>query len=138
MSLGDLNRNRSATARSGEEIMPAPVIVAHNDDTIRDLTTHALRAAGHDVVAFDNPMLALDAMEGRSQIRVLVTRVDFGPRQLNGAALARMVRSKQPGIGIVFIGREENRDYTTDLGEFLPLPLDPKALVAVVSRMLVS
>jgi DNA-binding NtrC family response regulator len=118
--------------------MPTPVIVVHDDDATRELAAHALRAAGYEVAAFDSPMQVLDAMNTHTRIRVLITRVDFGSGKLNGAALARMVRHKQPAAKVVFVSRDQNRRYTTELGEFLPVPLDPKALVDVVGRLLVE
>jgi hypothetical protein len=48
-------------------------------------------------------MAALDAIEVGSRLRVLVTRVDFGPGKPNGIALARMVRVKRPGTKVVFV-----------------------------------
>ena len=118
--------------------MPAPIIVVHDDPDTRGLAANALRDAGYEVTAFDNPMAVLDAMDRDAGIRVLVTRVDFGPGKLNGAALARMVRHKQPTAGVVFVARDENRRYTTELGEFLPMPLDPEVLVDVVGRLVVE
>ena len=70
--------------------MPAPVIVVHDDDETRGLATHVLRDAGYEVMAFDSPMAVLDALDSPTRLRVLVTRVDFGPGTLNGASLARM------------------------------------------------
>ena len=49
-----------------------------------------------------------------------------------------MVRHRQPGASIVFVAQERNREHTADLGEFLPVPLDPKALVDVVGRLVVE
>jgi DNA-binding NtrC family response regulator len=118
--------------------MPTSVVVVHNDDKTRELATIALRDAGYEVVAFDSPMRVLDAMDSSVRIRVLVTRVDFGPGKLIGAALARMVKQKQPAPKVVFVARDQNRCYTTELGEFLPVPLDPTALVDVVSRLLIE
>jgi DNA-binding NtrC family response regulator len=115
--------------------MPTPVIVVHDNFDTRELAANALRDAGHEVTAFDNPMAVLDAMDTPTRVHVLVTRVDFGPGQLNGAALARMVRLKQPAARIVFIAREQNRHHTAELGDFLPAPLDPEALVDFVGRL---
>jgi DNA-binding NtrC family response regulator len=111
------------------------IVVVHDDDATRELATNALSDAGHEVTAFDNPMQVLDAMDGPTRIRVLVTRVDFGAGTLHGAALARMVRVRQPATKVVFVAREENRLHTVDLGEFLPMPLDPQALADVVGRL---
>ena len=118
--------------------MPTPILVVHDDPDTRRSATNALRGAGYEVTAFDNPMAVLDAMDRDTGIRVLVTRVDFGLGKLNGAALARMVRQKQPTAEVVFVAREQNHRYTTELGEFLPMPLDPEVLVDVVGRLLVE
>src|ERR1700746_2747144 len=115
--------------------MPTSVIVVHDDFDTRELATHTIRDAGYEVTAFESPMSVLDAMDSPTRVRVLITRVDFGPGKLNGAALARMVRQRQPTIKVVFIAQEENRRYTTELGEFLPMPLDPEALADVVGRL---
>ncbi len=115
--------------------MPAPIIVVHDNSDTRGLATHALRDAGYEVTAYDSPMAVLKVLDNPTRIRVLVTRVDFGAGKLNGAALARMVRYRQPAAKVVFVALDENREYTTELGEFLPMPLDPKALVGVVGRL---
>jgi hypothetical protein len=51
-----------------------------------------LRAAGFDVAGFGDPMIALDAVESDTRIKVLATRINFGEGRLNGVALARMLR----------------------------------------------
>jgi DNA-binding NtrC family response regulator len=114
------------------------VIVVHDDDAIRELATNALRNAGYEVTAFTSPMQVLDAMDAATRSGVVVTRVDFGAGTLNGVALARMVRLRQPATKVVFVALDENRLHTTDQGEFLPMPLNPQALVAVVGRLLVE
>ena len=88
--------------------MPAAVIVVHDEQDVRDLAVAALRAAFLEVVGFEDPMAALAAMEASSRVRVLVTRVVFGPGKPHGVALALMVRVKRPGTKVVFIAREEN------------------------------
>jgi DNA-binding NtrC family response regulator len=114
-------------------------LVVHDDDATRELATNALRDAGYEVTAFTSPMQVLDAMDAATRrIRVLVTRVNFGSGTLNGVALARMVRLRQPTTKVVFAALDENRGYTTELGEFLPMPLDRQALVEVVGRLLVE
>jgi hypothetical protein len=62
--------------------MPIPVVVVHDDYETRGLAADTLRAAGYEVAAFDSPMRVLDAMDSPTRIRVLVTRVDFGPGKL--------------------------------------------------------
>ena len=118
--------------------MPAPVLVAHDERETRELAVTTLRAAFLEVVGFEDPMAALDAMETDSRVRVLVTCVDFGPGKPHGVALARMVRVKRPGTKVVFAARAEHEPHTEGLGVFLPMPLNPDILVATVSRLLAS
>lgn len=116
--------------------MPAPIIVVHNKPDIRELAVSALCAAGLPAVGFDSPLKALAAIEANSRARVLVTRVNFGPGNLNGAALVMMLKYKLAAIKAVFLAREENRIYVDGAGEFLPLPLKPPVLVDTVARLL--
>lgn len=122
--------------------MPAPVIIVDDGQDTRDAALMALRAAGLDVTAFDDPMTALDAIEKDSRARVLVSRTSFGPGKLHGLALARMLRRKQlvqdgeSSLRCVFIGPPEDQRHAADEGEFMPVPLVPQALVSAVRKAL--
>jgi CheY-like chemotaxis protein len=118
--------------------MPAAVLVVHDEQNTRELAVSALRAAFIEAVGFADPMAALDAIQASSHIRVLVTRVMFGPDKLNGIALARMVRVKRPDTRVVFVARNEYAPYAEGLGVFLPRPFNPDIFVATVSRLLVA
>jgi DNA-binding NtrC family response regulator len=115
--------------------MPAPVLVVHNEDETRERALAALRAAGHEVIGFSDPTAALNAIEAASRVRVVVTRVNFGERKLNGVALARMLKIKRLGVSMVFILRPRNLHFAADLGECLPAPFDAEALVEAVARV---
>jgi DNA-binding LytR/AlgR family response regulator len=97
----------------------------------------ALRASFLEATGFDDPIMALDAMEASSRVRVLVTGVEFPPGKPNGVALALMVRTKRPGTKVVFVASEKYAPHTEGLGVFLPSPLNPDVLVATVARLLV-
>ena len=116
--------------------MPAPVLVLHDEDDTRERALAALRAAGHEVLGFSDPTTALDAIDGSSRVRVVVTRIDFGEGKLNGVAFARMLKVKRLGVKMIFVARLENLAYAGDLGERLPTPLDTQALVEAVTRLL--
>ena len=116
--------------------MPAPVLVVHDETGTRELALEALRAAGLHAVGFSDPMEALAAIEADSRVRVLVTRINFGTRTLNGLALARMLLAKRRGVKTVFIARAEYEQFAADVGEFLSPPLNPHHLVDVVGRLL--
>ncbi len=118
--------------------MPATVLAVHSEADALNMMVSAIRTAGYDVAGFSEPLAALNAIEGDFRVRVLVTRIDFGPGKLNGVALARMLRHNAlRDIGVVFVGRSENERYLDDgVGEFVPHPVDPKALIGAIGRML--
>jgi len=47
-----------------------------------------------------------------------------------------MARLKKPGVRVLFAARDENREHTDGLGEFLPVPAIGQETVATVARML--
>ena len=118
--------------------MPAPVLIVHEDLNTRELALSALRAAGHEAVAFADPIVALDAIEADSRVRVLVTSVTFPTSKPNGVSLGRIVRVKRPGVKIVFIAALEDHPFTEGVGEALPLALEPQALADTVGRLLTA
>jgi CheY-like chemotaxis protein len=131
------SREAGTTEREGSNPMPAAVLVVHDERSTRELAVSVLRAAFLDAVEFADPIAALEAIEANSHVRVLVTRVMFGPNKLDGIALARMVRFRRPGTKVVFVAA----DYAPQaegLGVFLPMPLNPDIFVATVGRLLVA
>ena len=118
--------------------MPAPVLVVHEDPDTRELALSALRASGHEAVAFADPIVALDAIEADSRLRVLVTCATFPAGKPNGVSLGRMVKVKRPGVKIVFLAALEDHPFTEGVGEALPLALDPQILVDTVGRLLTA
>lgn len=118
--------------------MPAPVVVVHQQLETQHMLMSTVRAAGYEVAGFGDPLKALDAIETGSRARVLVTRLDFGPGKLNGIALARMIRHKGLGVQVVFVGRADKARYLDTTEEFVPHPVDPKAVADAVRRALAT
>jgi DNA-binding NtrC family response regulator len=116
--------------------VPAPVLVVHDDPDTRALALAALRAAGLEAVAFADPMVALDAIEADSRVRVLVTSTTFPAGKPNGVALGRMLKLKRRALKVIFIASLEDHPFTEGVGEALPLALDPQTLIQAVERAL--
>jgi CheY-like chemotaxis protein len=76
--------------------MPSRIVLVHDDQEFLEPALEALRRAGYDVVAFQDSMAALDALEHPTHIELLITRIRFPEGTPNGAALARMARIKRP------------------------------------------
>ena len=112
-------------------------VVVHNDVETQRLALTALNSAGHEAIVFDDPMTALDALDGGIGPDLLITRANFDKGQDHGGAtLARMVKLKCPACAVLFIALPENRPHVADAGEFLPLPVNREALIAAMERLL--
>jgi DNA-binding NtrC family response regulator len=100
--------------------MPARVVVVLDEPGIAEQTAAAFANAGYDATAFADPMTALDALERAERTDLLITSPNFAPGQPNGVALARMTRSRRPGLKVLFIGPDDVAKYTVGTGEFMP------------------
>jgi DNA-binding NtrC family response regulator len=116
--------------------MPAQIVLVHDDKSFLEEVAAAFAALGHDIAAFERSMTALSALEHAARADVLITRLTFPPGNPNGVSLARIARLKRPGIKVLFAGREQMREYTESVGEFLPSPISVSELVERVTRML--
>ena len=116
--------------------MTARIFIVHDDSAFSEETRAALKAAGHTVATFDDPMEALDALGAGQQMELLITRASFGPGKLNGIALARMARFKRPDVRVVFTAVPEYDSHAEGLGEFLPAPVRIDDVVEVADRLL--
>ena len=116
--------------------MTARIFIVHDDSEFSADVRSALEAAGHAAATFDDPMVALDALEAAQQMELLITRASFGPGKLNGIALARMVRFKRPSVRVVFTAGTEYESHAEGLGELLPAPVGVDDVVEMVERLL--
>jgi hypothetical protein len=95
-----------------------------------------LEAAGHDVAAFADPVLAWDALKYPARIEILLTRVQFAPGKPHGVALARWARSNCPNVRILFVALPEFAADIEGLGVLLPRPVSVAQVAEAVGRML--
>jgi DNA-binding NtrC family response regulator len=114
--------------------MPAQIVIVHDQPDFAEEMAAALRLAGHEVAAFHDPMIALDALDAARKIEVLISRIGFAEGKPNGLALARMARAKRPGIRVVFTANPEFEAHAAGLGTFLASPVNVADVVAAVER----
>jgi DNA-binding NtrC family response regulator len=118
------------------EVMPARIVVVHDDQEFTDQLAVALRSAGHDVATFPDPLASWGALEAARLIEVLVTGMEYAPGRSNGLALARMARSKRPQIKVLFADLPEYAAHAADLGEFLAMPVSVEDTIEAITRLL--
>ena len=118
------------------------VLLVEDEPLVRELLAEDMADAGLDVAEAPSAEIALRVADATAQAgqppRILVTDVDLGAG-MNGLALAREVRRRWPGVGVVYVtGRPSNLDGHA-LGareRFLPKPFAlPRLTVAVHDLM---
>lgn len=78
----------------------ANILLAEDDDSMRDFLAKALQRAGHQVRAVGDGLAALSAV-GEESVDLLLA--DVVMPGLDGIELARRAAKEQPGIKVMFI-----------------------------------
>jgi DNA-binding response OmpR family regulator len=134
-----LDVSRAITRRADQPpAAGARVVLVHDEPEFGMQLTAALTLAGHLVAAFTDPMLALDMLDVDPRVRMLITRAQFSPGKPNGVSLARMARTKRPGIRVLLIARPEFAEHAEGVGAFMATPLGIRDVVETVGRLLRS
>ncbi len=116
------------------------ILLAEDDDSMRGFLERALKAAGYDVVAFDNGKDAFDRL-GREPFTLLLT--DIVMPLMDGIELARRAAEHDPDLKIMFITGFAAVTLNTDSAapkdaRVLSKPFHLKDLVAEVDRLLAA
>lgn len=110
------------------------IALVHDDAAFVGTATTALRAAGHSVVTYSNSMAALNAIDTADDVDILVTRVHFPEGRPNGVSLSLVLRNKYPELKVVYTARSANEEFTADIGELVPHPIEMSKLLAAIER----
>lgn len=116
--------------------MPAQVVMVLQDDLALGGLANAIRANGHTVQPFTDPMDALTALEQAKRVELLITCLQFPPGKPNGQALARMARMKRPGIKCIFVVMPGEGEHVEDMGDCVPMPVDVPRIAALAEELL--
>ena len=116
----------------------AQILLAEDDDSMRELLARALRRAGHEVVAVGDGLDALSRL-GDDQYDLLLA--DVVMPGLDGIELARRAAKEQPGIRVMFITgfaavALKARDQGPTGARVLSKPFHLKDLVRQIDAML--
>lgn len=116
------------------------VVVVDDEVDVRDVTAIALRRAGHDVVAFDDPVKALEHIRNRpDDIDVLVT--DHVMPGMKGMDLIAETRRVAPAVRAILCTGFSDQATERSAGEagasmFFEKPVSGRAIVDAVQQLL--
>jgi CheY-like chemotaxis protein len=131
---------------AGTPALPAPapaygrILVVEDEPLVRDLARRALERKGYDVVVVTDGAAALRLLEGDTPRFDLVLSDVVMPK-LNGKELADRVRSRFPGLPVLFMTGYAPQDVlkrglVVAGASFIQKPFTPETLTEAVARML--
>jgi DNA-binding response OmpR family regulator len=123
--------------------MPGEILVVDDDETIRRLVSHRLKAAGYDVRTCEDGREAADLLG--TDYRPDLAVMDVMMPRLDGTRLARMVRKGElavptdlPIVMLTSRGREEHvlEGFDAGVDDYVTKPFRSAELVARVRRQM--
>jgi CheY-like chemotaxis protein len=93
----------------------ATILLVDDDAAVREVTAAMLRELGYAVIEAGSGGAALDVLESRPQIDLML--VDFAMPGMNGAEVARHVGMKRPALPVLFVTGFADRTALAGVGE---------------------
>ena len=118
---------------------PTRILLAEDDDSLRNFLTRALERAGYEVESCPDGETAVEALDRRFD--VLLT--DIVMPGIDGIEVARIAASRQPGLRIMFITgfaavALSAGDRAPAGAKVLSKPVHLREIVAEVERMIAA
>lgn len=120
--------------------LPATILAVDDDSSVLSLIDRALSTAGYRVLLADGGWNAIQAYENSVEpVQLLLTDVIMP--DLTGPVIAERLRSRQPGLQVLFISGFHDADLvqrfvTTKGFTLLPKPFTVSSLLRVVEESL--
>jgi CheY-like chemotaxis protein len=111
--------------------MSTRVLVVDDDDAFRYATVKMLAEAGFEAVDAPDYRRALDILEDKQPLALLV--MDIVIPVVNGFALARMARMRHRDLKVIYVSGFEV-PTTEAIGPIMRKPVDTDALMAEVRK----
>jgi two-component system cell cycle sensor histidine kinase/response regulator CckA len=130
---------RAATADLTGE---GTILLVEDEEGLRALNARGLTSRGYTVLEAGNGVEAIDVLE-KSDGRVDLVVSDVVMPEMDGPTLARELRTRNPGLKIIFVSGYAEDAFQKHLPEpgqyaFLPKPFTLKQLVAAVKETLAA
>jgi CheY-like chemotaxis protein len=112
------------------------VLVVEDEPLLRMNTVDMVEEAGFPTLEAANAKQAIQLLENRSDIKIILSDIDMPPG-MNGMALVAMVRRRWPPVAIILVsGHVASAEVVIpDGGKFFSKPVRPAELVATLEQM---
>lgn len=115
------------------------VLLVEDEDAVRAFASRALANRGYEVLAAASGVEALELMNREGSVDLVIS--DVVMPEMDGPTLLRELRSREPGLKVIFISGYAEEAFARNLPpsehfSFLPKPFSLKQLVAAVSETL--
>jgi CheY-like chemotaxis protein len=112
------------------------VLVVEDEALLRMNTVDVVEEAGFEVIEAANAKQAMQALEDRSDIQIILSDIDMPPG-MDGMELVALVRDRWPPIEIILVsGQIASADVRLpQRGMFFSKPYRSQELVAAITRM---
>jgi DNA-binding response OmpR family regulator len=116
------------------------ILVADDDDPVREVVGEYLSQAGYDVVLAQDGQEAVELFEARGDEIALVILDIMMPR-LDGREAFRIIREQSPSVPVIFSSGYDKRSSVSrftgeDIQHFLQKPFRPSELLRLVRSVL--
>jgi CheY-like chemotaxis protein len=112
------------------------VLVVEDEPLVRMFLTDFLDEAGFKVFEAVSADEAISMLQARPDVQAIITDIEM-PGSMNGLELARVVKDRWPGVGVVVTsGRERpGPDDVSDQVAFVSKPFLPDTIINIVRQM---
>lgn len=112
------------------------VLVVEDEPLLRMNTIDMVEEAGFPTLEAANAKQAIQLLENRPDIRIILSDIDMPPG-MNGMALVAMVRRRWPPVAIILVsGHVAAAEVDIpEGGKFFSKPFHPAELVAALERL---
>ena len=112
------------------------ILVVEDETLVRMFLTDFLDEAGFKVFEAVNADEAISILQARPDVQAVLTDIEM-PGSMNGLELARVIRDRWPGVGVVVTsGRAQpGPDDVSDAVAFVSKPYLPDTIIKVIRQM---
>jgi DNA-binding NtrC family response regulator len=114
---------------------PATILFVEDEVLIRMDMAEFLRTCGYRVHEAGNAVEALDVLQSKFAMDVVVTDIDI-PGDMDGRALAKWVRDNRPGVGVILASGVAQATDAAEHSAFIGKPYTGRALLELVRQAL--